>query len=204
MGGLLFGYDWVVINGAKPFYEKYFHLGSSFQEGWATSSALVGCLVGALLAGGLSDRFGRKRLLILAGGLFVLTGIGVALAADASAISGFTLFVVFRVLGGVGIGLASNISPMYIAEVAPAEKRGRLVSLNQLTIVIGILLAQGVNYGICWYGDRRDAAIVNHSSIRIGPEGGRATGNDRDFARTFIAKYAPKYGGNRDPARSAR
>ncbi len=125
LGGLLFGYDFVVINGAKPFYEKCFHLDTSFQEGWAASCALVGCLAGALLAGGLSDRFGRKRLLILAGGLFVVTGVGVAFAADTPAVSGFTLFVIFRVLGGIGIGLASNISPMYIAEVAPPKQRGK-------------------------------------------------------------------------------
>ena len=78
LGGLLFGYDWVVIGGAKPFYEKYFHLTSSFQIGWAMSSALLGCLIGALLSGGLSDRFGRKRLLILAGALFTVSAVGTA------------------------------------------------------------------------------------------------------------------------------
>lgn len=140
LGGLLFGYDWVVIGGAKPFYEKYFHLTSAFQSGWANSCALVGCLIGSLISGGLSDKYGRKRLLILAGMLFVATGIGVATAES------FPAFVFFRILGGMGIGLASNISPMYIAEVSPAEIRGKLVSLNQLTIVIGILVAQVVNW----------------------------------------------------------
>ncbi|MBP7706609.1 MAG: sugar porter family MFS transporter [Candidatus Aminicenantes bacterium] len=140
MGGLLFGYDWVVIGGAKPFYEKFFGLTTPSEIGWAMSSALAGCLVGALVSGVLSDRFGRKRLLILAGLFFTVSAVWTALASD------FTLFVVFRLVGGVGIGLASNLSPMYIAELAPAEIRGKLVSVNQLTIVIGILAAQIVNW----------------------------------------------------------
>lgn len=140
MGGLLFGYDWVVIGGAKPFYEKFFGLTTPSEIGWAMSSALVGCLLGALVSGGLSDRFGRKKLLILAGLFFTVSAVWTALAAD------FAMFVVFRLVGGIGIGLASNLSPMYIAEISPAEIRGRLVSVNQLTIVIGILAAQIVNW----------------------------------------------------------
>ncbi len=140
MGGLLFGYDWVVIGGAKPFYEKFFNLTTPSQVGWAMSSALVGCLVGALVSGGLSDRFGRKKLLILAGFLFTISAVGTGLAPD------FTVFVVFRLVGGVGIGLASNLSPMYIAEISPAPVRGKFVSVNQLIIVIGILAAQLVNW----------------------------------------------------------
>ena len=140
MGGLLFGYDWVVIGGAKPFYEKFFNLTTPSQVGWAMSSALVGCLVGSLISGGLSDRFGRKRLLILAGFLFTGTGILTALAPN------FSFFIGNRLLGGVAIGLASNLSPMYIAEISPAAMRGKFVSVNQLTIVIGILAAQLVNW----------------------------------------------------------
>ena len=140
MGGLLFGYDWVVIGGAKPFYEKFFNLTAPSQIGWAMSSALVGCLVGALVSGGLSDRFGRKKLLILAGLFFTVSAVWTALAAD------FTVFVVFRLVGGIGIGLASNLSPMYIAEISPAATRGKFVSVNQLTIVIGILAAQLTNW----------------------------------------------------------
>ena len=140
MGGLLFGYDWVVIGGAKPFYEKFFNLTTPSQIGWAMSSALVGCLLGSLVSGALSDRFGRKKLLILAALLFTATGILTALAPD------FTFFIVNRLLGGVAIGLASNLSPMYIAEISPAEVRGKFVSVNQLTIVIGILAAQLVNW----------------------------------------------------------
>lgn len=140
MGGLLFGYDWVVIGGAKPFYEPYFGItDSTMLKGWAMSSALVGCLVGSVVSGCLADRSGRKRLLIVSAILFTVSALGTALAWD------FTSFNVFRLMGGIGIGLASNLSPMYIAEVAPARLRGRLVAMNQMAIVIGVLLAQVAN-----------------------------------------------------------
>ena len=140
MGGLLFGYDWVVIGGAKPFYEKFFNLTTPFQIGWAMSSALAGCLLGAVTAGGLSDKFGRKKLLISAGFLFSLSAVGTALTQT------YNLFIIYRLIGGVGIGIASTLSPMYIAEISPAQIRGRFVSINQLTIVIGILAAQIINW----------------------------------------------------------
>jgi len=140
LGGLLFGYDWVVIGGAKPFYERYFHLDSPSLEGWAMSCALIGCLIGAVSSGGLSNRFGRKRMLTLAALVFAISSLGTGLAGHLSA------FVMWRMLGGYAIGLASGISPMYIAEISPAHLRGRLVSLNQLAIVFGILLAQLVNW----------------------------------------------------------
>lgn len=143
MGGFLFGYDWVVIGGAKPFYEQYFQIANSpVMQGWAMSSALIGCLVGALSAGKLSDRMGRKPILVLAAGLFVCTAIGTG------AVHSFTLFNVFRLVGGFAIGIASSLSPMYIAEIAPAHLRGRFVSINQLTIVLGILASQIVNWQI--------------------------------------------------------
>jgi len=140
LGGLLFGWDWVVIGGAKPFFESYFRLKDPAMVGWANSCALVGCLVGALTAGALSDRFGRRRPLILAALLFAVTSIGNALAPT------FTVFILWRMLGGVAIGLASSLSPMYICEISPAAMRGRLVSVNQLTIVVGILFAQVINW----------------------------------------------------------
>jgi sugar porter (SP) family MFS transporter len=140
LGGLLFGYDWVVIGGAKPFYEKYFHLTDASQQGWAMSCALIGCLFGAIVSGTLSDKYGRKRLLLLSAVLFGISSVGIALTDS------FHAFVVWRIAGGMAIGLASNLSPMYIAEIAPAHIRGKLVSVNQLTIVIGILLAQFVNW----------------------------------------------------------
>ncbi len=140
MGGLLFGYDWVVIGGAKPFFEPYFNLTRASLRGWANSCALLGCLAGAILSGGLSDKFGRKRLLIAAAVVFAVSSVLTGWATS------FGAFVVFRILGGVAIGMASNLSPMYIAEVAPAHLRGRLVATNQLTIVVGILSAQVVNW----------------------------------------------------------
>jgi sugar porter (SP) family MFS transporter len=140
LGGLLFGYDWVVIGGAKPFYEQYFHLDSPSLQGWAMSCALIGCLIGSVTSGSLSNRFGRKRLLTLAALAFAVSSLGIAQAVH------FPAFVGWRILGGYAIGLASSISPMYIAEISPAHLRGRLVALNQLTIVVGILLAQVVNW----------------------------------------------------------
>lgn len=143
MGGLLFGYDYVVIGGAKPFYEPFFGIsGNALLQGWAMGCALVGCLAGAVISGWLSDKLGRKKLLLLAAGLFIAASLGTGSALT------FSVFVIFRVLGGIGIGLASNLSPMYIAEITPANVRGRFVSLNQLTIVIGILAAQLINWRI--------------------------------------------------------
>ncbi len=141
MGGLLFGYDFVVIGGAKPFYEVFFGITDSpYMQGWVMSSALIGCLLGACLSGMLSDRFGRKKLLLTAAVLFTVAAVGTG------AVNGLTGFIIYRLLGGVGIGIASNLSPMYIAEVSPPAIRGRFVSINQLTIVVGILSAQIANY----------------------------------------------------------
>lgn len=142
MGGLLFGYDWVVIGGAKPFYEVYFHLSSANLIGWANSCALVGCLVGALIAGEAGSRFGRKKVLLLSALVFAVSSVLTGWAPV------FVAFIAWRITGGVAIGLASNISPLYIAEISPAAWRGRLVSLNQLAIVIGILAAQIANWMI--------------------------------------------------------
>ncbi|MFL5783714.1 MAG: sugar porter family MFS transporter [Bacteriovoracaceae bacterium] len=139
-GGLLFGYDFVVIGGAKPFYEKFFSLMDPAAQGWAMSCALIGCLFGALIAGPASDRWGRKYLLILSAFLFGVSSIATGYAPS------YNFFIFWRIVGGLAIGLASGLSPLYIAEVSPAKVRGRLVSLNQFTVVIGILLAQIVNY----------------------------------------------------------
>jgi len=141
MGGLLFGYDWVVIGGAKIFYEQYFNIvGDPAMQGLAMSIALAGCLVGAMTAGTLADRLGRKPLLLLSALIFVFTAYGTG------AFDQFAAFLAVRFMGGIAIGIASGLSPMYIAEVAPTSVRGKLVSLNQLTIVIGILAAQIVNW----------------------------------------------------------
>ena len=140
LGGLLFGYDLVVIGGAKEFYELVYNLSSPAMQGWAVSSCIVGCIIGAMGVGKPSDAFGRKKLLIIAAMMFFVSAIGSGYAPT------FTQFVLYRLLGGIGMGIASTLSPMYIAEVSPAKFRGRFVSLNQMTIVIGILLAQLVNY----------------------------------------------------------
>jgi MFS transporter, SP family, arabinose:H+ symporter len=143
MGGLLFGYDFVVIGGAKPFYEPFFGItGNPALQGWVMSCALIGCLLGAVISGWLSDRFGRKRLLILSAALFVSASMGTGAAGSLAG------FIIFRMLGGIGIGLASNLSPVYIAEITPGNVRGKFVTINQLTIVIGILAAQLINWRI--------------------------------------------------------
>ena len=157
MGGLLFGYDWVVIGGAKPFYESFFRIaGNTWLQGVAMSTALVGCLIGAMVAGALADRYGRKPLLTTAAVLFTVSAIGTGLFDD------FTLFNIARFIGGVGIGVASALSPMYIAEVSPAHIRGRMVSLNQMTIVLGILGAQIVNMLLA-----RDTSIVENAAWNL-------------------------------------
>lgn len=141
MGGLLFGYDWVVIGGAKPFYELYYQIDASpSQQGLAMTIALVGCLIGAMLCGTLADRIGRKKLLVVSALIFFFSAIATGIADT------FNTFLVARFFGGIGIGVASGLSPMYIAEVAPSSVRGRLVSLNQLAIVLGILAAQITNW----------------------------------------------------------
>ena len=143
LGGFLFGYDWVVIGGAKPFYEQFFQIAEiPHLQGWAVSCALIGCILGTLISGALSDRYGRKKLLIFSAILFLISAMGTGAANT------FTPFILYRILGGIGIGLASNLSPMYIAEISPADVRGKFVSLNQLTIVIGILAAQVANWFI--------------------------------------------------------
>ncbi len=157
MGGFLFGYDWVVIGGAKSFYEPFFGLTSATQKGWGTSSALIGCMGGALACVFLADRYGRKRLLILAGFLFSLSAIGTALATT------FFWFNFYRIVGGIAMGIALNLSPMYIAEIAPPEKRGMYVSINQLLIMIGVLMAQLVNWRIALHDTALGVDAGNHA-----------------------------------------
>ncbi|MFA6114655.1 MAG: sugar porter family MFS transporter [Sphingomonas sp.] len=140
LGGLLFGYDWVVIGGAKPFYEAYFGVVEPQLQAWAMSCALVGCLIGAVGSGALSEALGRRRALLVAALLFAVSAIGTGRAMS------FDGFVAWRVIGGLAIGMASVLSPVYIAEIAPAEIRGKLVCLNELTIVLGIVGAQTVNW----------------------------------------------------------
>lgn len=141
LGGLLFGYDTAVISGGIGFLKQHFAL-NDWQEGWAASSALLGCVIGVSVAGELSDRMGRRTSLMIAALAFLVSAIGTALPRTLAE------FVAYRALGGVGVGIASMLSPMYIAEVAPAGTRGRLVSFNQIAIVTGMLVVYFVNFFI--------------------------------------------------------
>jgi len=146
LGGLLFGYDTAVIAGAIGFLQMHFDLDAT-MKGWAAACALLGCVVGVSFAGVFSDKLGRKKTLVLAGLLFLVSSVGTALPKD------FIIFVVFRILAGVGVGIASMASPMYIAEITPARIRGRMVSVNQFAIVTGMLIIYFVNYFISLQGD---------------------------------------------------
>lgn len=146
LGGLLFGYDTAVISGAIGNLTLFFTL-SPAQTGWAISCALTGCLFGAFVSSKLSTLLGRKKSMIIAAFLFLICAIGTALPEK------FSVFVAFRVIGGMGVGLASMVVPMYIAEIAPSDKRGSLVAYNQLAVVIGMVLVFFVNYCIALQGN---------------------------------------------------
>jgi len=139
LGGLLFGFDTAVISGAIPYISPYFHL-QGYLLGWAVSCVLIGCVGGALLAGSLSDRYGRRVVLLLCAMLFAASGLGAGLSHR------IDIFIFSRTIGGLGVGAAAMVSPMYIAETAPDRIRGRLVSFYQMAIVLGILFAYFTNY----------------------------------------------------------
>jgi len=147
LGGLLFGYDTGVINGSIKFVQLKYGLDAA-MKGWAASSALLACMFGAMLAGPVSDRFGRRKVMIISALLFLISAVGSALPHN------ITEFILFRFIGGLGVGAASMVSPMYIAEVSPARIRGRMVSLNQLAIVAGMLVVYFVNFFIAGLGDQ--------------------------------------------------
>ena len=147
LGGLLFGYDTGVISGAIESLTQRFRL-DDLMKGWASGCVLLGCATGVLLVGPLSDRFGRKKALYLSAALFLASAVGTSLPSDV------WMFIVFRVLGGVGIGVASISTPMYIAEITPARLRGRMVALNQIAIVGGISATSFANYCIAGCGDQ--------------------------------------------------
>ncbi|EOX4480607.1 MULTISPECIES: D-xylose transporter XylE [Vibrio harveyi group] len=153
LGGLLFGYDTAVISGATEALQYFFNL-SPAELGFAASSALIGCVIGSIVAGPVSTKYGRKKSLILAAVLFFISAFGSALPETLNFIAGTTYssFIVYRILGGIGVGIASMVSPMYIAEVAPPSKRGSLVSCNQFAIIFGMLIVYFVNYGIALLG----------------------------------------------------
>lgn len=146
LGGLLFGFDTAVVSGAIGFMKQRFNL-NELEVGWAVSSLIIGCIVGAALSGMLSDRFGRKKVLIAAAALFIIGSVGSAIPAT------FTGYIIARMIGGIGIGITSTLCPLYNAEIAPARYRGRLVALNQFATVTGIFLVYFVNSGIAGYAD---------------------------------------------------
>jgi len=148
LGGLLFGYDTAVISGAIGFLQTRFVLNPT-QVGWVVSCALIGCIIGVACAGMLSDLLGRKKVLVISAILFLISAIGTALPRN------MVEFVIFRIIGGVGVGAASITSPMYIAEISPARIRGRLVSVNQFAIIFGMLVVYFVNYFIVRQGDEQ-------------------------------------------------
>ncbi|MDD4515611.1 D-xylose transporter XylE [Massilibacteroides sp.] len=166
LGGLLFGYDTAVISGTVESLRRFFIDPQGLPvdqanalEGFVVSSALIGCILGASVAGWISQRFGRKPSLIIAAVLFALSAVGSAWPELFVGMPGsgnhtfINLFVAYRIVGGIGVGLASMISPMYIAEIAPANRRGNLVSWNQFAIIFGMLLVYFVNYSIALQGD---------------------------------------------------
>ncbi|RYF74070.1 MAG: MFS transporter, partial [Cytophagaceae bacterium] len=134
LGGFLFGFDTAVISGALPFLTNDFKF-DPFMEGWFVSSALLGCILGVIVSGKLSDSIGRKKVMILSAGLFFVAAVGSMLAPD------LFWLIVFRIIGGLGIGVASMICPLYISEIAPPAYRGRMVALYQLAITVGIVAA---------------------------------------------------------------
>ncbi|SKA04465.1 MFS transporter [Vibrio cincinnatiensis] len=145
LGGLLFGYDTAVISGATEALQHYFQL-TAAELGFAASSALIGCVIGAILSGDFSTRYGRRGALKIAALLFLISAIGSAIPES------YWTFVIYRIIGGIGVGIASMVSPMYIAEVAPPKKRGGLVACNQFAIIFGMLVVYFVNYGIALIG----------------------------------------------------
>jgi sugar porter (SP) family MFS transporter len=145
IGGLLFGFDTAIVAGATRYLKDQFAL-TSIQEGWAVSVVLIGCMFGAGISGTISDRIGRKRFMLVSAVLFLVSAVGCALPRTIAE------FVVFRFIGGLGIGSASILAPLYISEIAPARIRGALVSVNQMAIVTGILLAYFINWAFAGVG----------------------------------------------------
>jgi SP family xylose:H+ symportor-like MFS transporter len=147
LGGYLFGFDFAVISGALPFLKTAFHL-TPLWEGFLTGSLALGCIAGCLVAGNIADKYGRKPGLMIAAAIFAASSLGMAFS------QGLAEFVGMRFCAGIGVGMASMLSPMYIAEVSPAHMRGRNVAINQLTIVCGILITNLINYLLAGKGDQ--------------------------------------------------
>jgi sugar porter (SP) family MFS transporter len=162
LGGLLFGYDLFVISGAKDLIVQHFQL-STLMEGWFVSSAMVGAMFGCLLAGTSSDRFGRKKVLVVASVFLLACSVGCGLAWSTASL------IFFRWIGGVGVGIASMVCPLYISEISPARLRGRMVTLFQLAICVGIVSAIVVNTGLLtWHNQLKDGATSGLVGSMVG------------------------------------
>ena len=194
LGGLLFGFDISVISGTIPFIQKVFHLNETLK-GWVVSSALIGCIIGASYSGRLGDYFGRKKVLLVIAVLFGISAVGSGLS------NSIPTFVIYRILGGLAVGGASVLAPMYIAEVSPAHLRGRMVSLNQLTIVLGISMAYFSNYFLLAIGENAwrwmfiaeaVPSLLFFVALFIVPESPRwlVARNDESKARFVLEKVA--------------
>lgn len=194
LGGLLFGFDISVISGTIPFLQDFFEL-SETMKGWVVSSALIGCILGASYSGRLGDKFGRKNVLLAVSILFAVSAIGSGLA------NSIPTFIFYRILGGIAVGGASVLAPMYIAEVSPAVYRGRMVSINQLTIVIGISLAYYSNYFLLQIGENAwrwmfaaesVPALLFFTALFIVPESPRwlVARHNEDKAKHVLQKVA--------------
>ena len=194
LGGLLFGFDISVISGTIPFLQEFFELNETLK-GWVVSSALIGCILGASYSGRLGDKFGRKNVLLVVSVLFAASAIGSGLSNTIPA------FIFYRVLGGIAVGGASVLAPMYIAEVSPGAYRGRMVSINQLTIVIGISLAYYSNYFLLQIGENAwrwmfaaeaVPALFFFGALFIVPESPRwlVARNQEDKAKHVLQKVA--------------
>jgi MFS transporter, SP family, arabinose:H+ symporter len=194
LGGLLFGFDISVISGTIPFLQKVFVLNEA-MKGWVVSSALIGCIIGASFSGRLGDKFGRKKVLLVTSILFGISAIGSGFSYSIPA------FISYRILGGLAVGGASVLAPMYIAEVSPAHLRGRMVSINQLTIVIGISLAYYSNWFLLGIGENAwrwmfaaeaVPSLLFFSALFIVPESPRwlVAKNDENKATWVLKKVA--------------
>jgi SP family arabinose:H+ symporter-like MFS transporter len=192
IGGLIFGFDTAIVAGATRYMKDQFSL-DAFQEGWTVAVVLVGCMFGAGLAGPISDRIGRRRFMLASAVLFLVSAVGCALPRT------ITAFLAFRFVGGLGIGSAAVLSPLYIAEIAPARVRGALVSVNQLAIVTGILLAYFVNWVFAgagpanwrWmYAMGAVPSVLFFLLLRGGPESPRwlVKNGREDEARTVLTR----------------
>ena len=163
IGGILFGYDTAVISGTTGIVSTQFGL-DEIQQGWFVGCALIGSIAGVLCAGMMSDKLGRKLTMIISAILFSISAFGCAISAD------FTELVIYRIIGGIGIGIVSIVSPIYISEVAPAEKRGTLVSMYQLAVTIGFLVAYLVNFMILGYAEGPAAESATWTGRYFGSE----------------------------------